>query len=152
MKEKVNRFERILKTRVKFREEEQLLLSDQKSEEDRLLSCLDALRSEKECAVTSFCMQQRELLTPQEMWFQRKSIDVIEKRICDGDSSLCDVRQEIEATEIRLLEKHREVQIMEKYISFMLDELKSVSQKNEQAEMDDIAGIRFGPAGRRRNS
>lgn len=149
MKEKVDRFERILKTRVKGREEEQLLLAGQKTEEEQIVSRLDTLRSQKERALVSFGMQQGMLLSPQEMWFQRKSIDVIEKHICDGDSSLCDVRQEIEATEVRLVEKHREVQIMEKYITSMVEEWRTTLQKNEQNEMDDIAGIRHCARGRK---
>lgn len=147
MKEKVDRFERILKTRVKKREEEQLLLADQKSEEEQIISRLDTLRSQKERALVSFSMQQGALFSPQEMWFRRKSIDVIEKHICDGDSSLCDVRQEIEATEARLVEKHREVQIMEKYITSIVEEWRTTLQKNEQNELDDIAGIRHGANG-----
>lgn len=149
MKDKVDRFERILKTRVKGREEEQILLADQKGEEEQLLSHLDILRSEKERALVSFGMQQGMLCTPQEMWFQRKSIDVIEKHICDGDTSLCDVRQAIEATEVRLVEKHREVQIMEKYISSIVEEWRTNRQKDEQKEMDDMAGIRHGSQGRK---
>jgi hypothetical protein len=47
------------------------------------------------------------------------------------------------------VEKHREVQIMEKYISSMVQEWRTTLQKNEQTEMDDIAGIRHGAHGRR---
>ena len=63
MKEKVDRFERILKTRVKGREEEQLLLAGQKSEEEQIVSRLDTLRSQKERALVSFGMQQGMLLS-----------------------------------------------------------------------------------------
>ena len=149
MKEKVDRFERILKTRVKGREEEQLLLAGQKSEEEQIVTRLDTLRSQKERALVSFSMQQGTLISPQDMWFQRKSIDVIEKHICDGDSSLCDVRQEIEATEVHLVEKHREEKKKKKYISSIVEEWRTTLQKNEQTEMDDIAGIRHGSHGRK---
>ena len=144
MKEKVDRFERLLKTRVKSREDEQLMLADQRSEEERILSSLEALHEQKNRALVSFEMQLETLSTPQEMWFQRRSIDVIAKRICDDDSTLCDVREDIEATEVRLVEKHRDVQIMEKYISSMVAEWRTVLLKNEQDELDDIAGIRHG--------
>lgn len=147
MREKVNRFQRILKTRVKIREEEQLILADQKSEEERLKTRLDMLHTEKKRAFDSFCDQQGALLTPGEMWFHRKSIDVADKRICDGNSSLCDVRQAIADTEVRLVEKHREVRIMEKYISTIVDEWREETLKSEQFEMDDIAGIRHGSGG-----
>ncbi|MDI9370227.1 MAG: flagellar export protein FliJ [Synergistaceae bacterium] len=144
MKEKVDRFQRILKTREKSREEEQLLLADQRGEEERLVTRLDVLHTEKKKAFDEFRTQQGELVSPREMWFHRRSIDVVDKRICDGNSSLCDVRQAIEATEVRLVEKHREVRIMENYITSMLDDWRTSILKSEQSEMDDIAGIRHG--------
>ena len=150
MKEKVDRFERILKTRVKSREEEQLLLADQRSEEERLMSCLEELHSEKKRAFDSFRMQQGTQLTVRDMWLGRRSIDVAEKRICEGNSSLCDIRQAIECTEVRLTEKHREVKIMENYISSIVDEWRAATLKSDQDEMDDIAGIRHSNGGARR--
>ncbi len=61
-----------------------------------------------------------------------------------GGESLCGVRQSIENTEARLLEKHRDVKVMQKYISFLVEDLQDESKKQEQSELDDIAGIRHG--------
>ncbi len=82
---------------------------------------------------------------------QKEAIDLLENRICSEGESLCGVRQSIEDTETRLLEKHRDVKAMEKYISFMVMDLQDEEKKREQSELDDIAGIRHGsPKERRR--
>ena len=142
MKNKVLRFEKILKTRIKGREEQQLLLSSEKKEEDRLVDLLRDLETKKKDALLSFCHQGKEPMTLQEMWFSRKAIDRVESCINDQGDILCSVRTTIEATEARLVERHRDVQIMEKYVSDLVDEWKDTVLKKEQIEMDDIACIR----------
>ncbi len=144
MEKKVRRFEKILRTRIKGREEQQLLLSSEKKEEDRLVDLLRDLETKKAEALLSFGLQGKNPLTVQEMWFSRKAIDRIESRICDEGDVLCSVRSTIEKTEARLVEKHRDVQIMEKYVSDLVDEWKAAALKREQGELDDIAGIRHG--------
>lgn len=150
MNAKVNRFERILKTKVKVRDDERILLSAEKQEEERILGVLESLGAEKDRAMASFGLQEGGLFTPQEMWFSRKTIDVLDNRICKEGDSLCGVRKSIEDTEIRLREKHRDVQIMEKYISAVVQEWKDGVKKSEQTELDDIAGIRHGSLRRER--
>ena len=142
MKNKVLRFEKILKTRIKGREEQQLLLSSEKKEEDRLVDLLRDLETKKKDALLSFCHQGKEPMTLQEMWFSRKAIERVESSICDQGDVLCSLRSSIEETEARLVEKHRDVQIMEKYVSDLVDEWKDTVLKKEQIEMDDIACIR----------
>ncbi len=142
MKNKVQRFEKILKTRIKGREEQQLLLSSEKKEEDRLVDLLRDLETKKKEALLSFGHQGKEPITVQEMWFCRKAIERVESTICDQGDVLCSVRTAIEETEARLVEKHRDVQIMEKYVSGLMDEWRNSVLKKEQIEMDDIAGIR----------
>ena len=144
MNAKVNRFERILKTKIKVRDDERLLLSMEKKEEERLLSVLETLGTEKEQALASFGSQKDETFTVQDIWFRRKAIDLLDSRICREGESLCGVRQSIENTEARLLEKHRDVKVMQKYISFLVEDLQDESKKQEQSELDDIAGIRHG--------
>ena len=144
MNAKVNRFERILKTKVKVRDDERILLSMEKKEEERLLSVLATLGTEKEQALASFGSQKDETFTVQDIWFRRKAIDHLDSRICREGESLCGVRQSIENTEARLLEKHRDVKVMQKYISFLVEDLQDESKKQEQSELDDIAGIRHG--------
>ena len=142
MKNKVQRFEKILRTRIKGREEQQLLLSSEKKEEDRLVDLLRDLETKKKDALLSFCHQGKEPMTLQEMWFSRKAIERVESSICDQGDVLCSLRSSIEETEARLVEKHRDVQIMEKYVSDLVDEWKDTVLKKEQIEMDDIACIR----------
>ena len=144
MEKKVRRYEKILKTRIRGREEQQLLLSSGKKEEDRLVDLLRNLEEKKEEALVIFGRQGEKPLTVQEMWFSRKAIDRIESRICDEGDVLCSVRSTIEATEACLVEKHRDVQIMEKYVADLVEEWKAAALRREQGELDDFAGIRHG--------
>jgi flagellar export protein FliJ len=127
---------------VKVRDDEQILLSLEKREEERLLSVLESLGTEREQALASFGSRKEETFTVQDIWLERKAIDLLENRICREGDSLCGVRQSIENTEARLLEKHRDVKVMEKYISFMVRDIQDETKKQEQSELDDIAGIR----------
>ena len=144
MIKKINRFERILKTREKVRDDERMVLSREKSEEERLVSLIDSLGSEKDKALNSFGAQGDESCTVEDLWFRRRAIDLIQDRICLEGDSLCSVRQAIVDSEARLLEKHKDVKVMEKYISIMVDDWQEEGKRQEQSELDDMAGIRHG--------
>ncbi len=142
MNAKINRFERILKTRVKVRDDEQILLSMERREEERLLDLIKSLGAERNRALHSFGDQEEEIFTAQDLWFRRQAIDFIEGRISQEDDVLSEVRDSIRDCEARLLEKHREVKVMEKYISHMVENMQEEEKRQEQTELDDIAGIR----------
>ena len=55
MNAKINRFERILKTRVKVRDDEQILLSFERREEERLMDLIENLGASRSRALDSFC-------------------------------------------------------------------------------------------------
>ena len=101
MNAKVNRFERILKTKIKVRDDERLLLSMEKKEEERLLSVLETLGTEKEQALASFGSQKDETHRAGYL-VQTKSHRPPYSRICwEGETSAGE--QSIENTEARLL-------------------------------------------------
>ena len=108
---------------------------------DRLFS----LEGEKSKAVEDFCGCGcgESTASCSELWFRRQFIDSIEDRIHEGRDSLQDVRQRIAGTEARLVERHRDVRVMETYV----DRLRAVDFQNrmeaEQLELDDVAMVRY---------
>lgn len=141
---RIDRFSRILKTREKLREEEQIRLRDQKNEEEGLLQKLSFLNTEKRTAFNRFStVSEGSILSTQEIWFHRQVVDVIDKRINKESDSLNSVRKTIADTETRLLEKHRDVKIMDKHIDNLVKTWNLEILTLEQQEIDDMAGIRF---------
>jgi flagellar export protein FliJ len=144
MFQKVDRFNRILKTREKLREEEQIRLRHQKNEEEGILEKLSYLNTEKKTAFDNFStVSGGAVLSTQEIWFHRQIVEVIDKDINRESSSLNLVRKKIVDTETRLLEKHKDVKIMDKYIDNLVKTINTEILFTEQQEIDDIACIRF---------
>ena len=146
MLQKIDRFNRILKTREKFREEEQIRLRNQRNEEDGIVEKLSFLNTEKKEAFNNFStMSDGAVLSTQELWFHRQVLDVIDKDINKESVSLNIVRKKIVDTENRLLEKHKEVKIMDKHINNLVNSWNAEVLLMEQQEIDDMASIRFSP-------
>ena len=146
MLQKIDRFNRILKTREKFREEEQIRLRNQRNEEDGIVEKLSFLNTEKKEAFNNFStMSDGAVLSTQELWFHRQVLDVIDKDINKESVSLNIVRKKIVDTENRLLEKHKEVKIMDKHINNLVNSWNAEVLLMEQQEIDDMASIRFAP-------
>jgi flagellar export protein FliJ len=143
---RVDRFTRILKTRERLREEEQIRLRDQRNEEDGLLKKLSYLNIEKKTAFDMFLtVSEGAILSTQEIWFHRQVVDVIDKSINTESTSLNSVRKRIVDTESRLMEKHRDVKIIDKHIDNLVKTWNTEILFIEQKEIDDIASIRFSP-------
>ena len=143
---RIDRFTRILKTREKLREEEQIRLRDEKNEEEGLLEKLSFLNKEKKTAFKNFStVSEGSVLSGLEIWFHRQVVDVIDKSINRESDSLNVVRQKIANTETRLLEKHKDVRIMDKHIDNLVRTWNAETLFIEQQEIDDMAGIRFVP-------
>ncbi|MCL2767222.1 MAG: flagellar FliJ family protein [Synergistaceae bacterium] len=141
---KINRFNRILKTRLKFREEEQIRLRDERNEEEGIVEKLSFLNTEKKTAYDNFStVSDGAVMSTQEIWFHRQVVDVIEKDIKKESISLNAVRNKITETEIRLLEKHKDVKIMDKHIDNLVNSWNTETLHMEQQEIDDVASIRF---------
>jgi len=144
MQQRIQRFSRILKLRENYRQEEQIILAEERQEEDELLNKIDFLSKEKSSAVAAFCGEAEKTVSLQEMWLQRQVIDVIEKRISSGNEHLSDVRRRIAGTEERLLERHRDVQVMETYVDNLKTDAGKEADSVEQIELDDIGVTRYG--------
>ena len=146
MTQKIDRFNRILKTREKFREEEQIRLRVQRNEEEGIVEKLSFLNTEKKVAFDNFStLSDGAVLSTQELWFQRQVVDVIDKDINKESISLNLVRKKIADTENRLLEKHKDVKVMDKYIDNLVNSWNTEVLLMEQKEIDDMASVRFIP-------
>ncbi|MCL1941674.1 MAG: flagellar FliJ family protein [Synergistaceae bacterium] len=144
MFQKINRFSRILKTREKLREEEQIRLRNQRNEEEGIMDKLSFLNTEKKTAFDNFStISDGAVLSTQEIWFHRQVVDVIDKNINKESVSLNLVRKKIADTEDRLLEKHKDVKIMDKHIDNLINTWNTEILLMEQQEIDDMASIRF---------
>ncbi|MCL2010198.1 MAG: flagellar FliJ family protein [Synergistaceae bacterium] len=144
MQQRIQRFNRILKLRENYRQTEQVTLAEEQREEDTVLRRLDSLGKEKLSAVDAFRGETERTVSLQDIWLQRQTIDVIEKHIDSGRENLSDVRRRIAGTEERLMEKHRDVRLMETYVDNLKVNAGITANEAEQVELDDIAVIRYG--------
>ena len=87
------------------------------------------------------------MVSATELWFQRQFIDAIDTDIIKDKNSLSEVRNRITNTEARLVEKHKDVRVMETYI----DHLKEINFQQqleaEQNELDDVATMQYSRKG-----
>ncbi len=146
MQQRIQRFSRILKLRENDRKTEQIILGEERREEGEVLRRLDALGSEKSKALGAFCSDKEKTFSCQEIWFQRQSIDVIEKHIDKSRQNLDNVQQRIVGTEERLVERHRDVRAMEGYVDQLTVNARKAFFDAEQIELDDIAMMRYAHA------
>ena len=139
MYQRVKRFNRILKIREDSRREEQAILASERREEMDVLDRLAALETEKTTAVREFSKAGEQGMSGTQLWFQRQFIDAIDTDIARGHVSLNDVRQRIAGTEARLVERHKDVRVMEAYIGHLKEAAFKEELDAEQIELDDVA-------------
>ena len=147
MNERISRFNRILKIREDSRKNEQAILAAERSEEREVIAHISQLEGEKKQAISDFSRAGGQAVSATDLWFQRQFIDAINTDILRGQDSLAEVRTRIAGTEARLVERHKDVRIMETYI----DKLKEADFHEqlgiEQNELDDVATMQFSRKG-----
>ena len=147
MNERISRFNRILKIREDSLRNEQAVLAAERSEEQAVINHLTELETEKNQAIKDFSKTGEKMISATELWFQRQFIDAIDTDIIKGKNNLTEVRNRITNTEARLVERHKDVRIMETYI----DHLKEINFQEElgieQNELDDVATMQFSRRG-----
>lgn len=147
MQQRIAKFNRILKIREDSRRNEQAILAAERSEEKAVLEHISQLEGEKAQAIHDFGQAGAQAVSANDLWFQRQFISAIDTDIAKGQTSLADVRNRILGTEARLVERHRDVRIMETYIDH-LKEADFQEQLNiEQNELDDVATMQFSRKG-----
>ena len=147
MQQRIAKFNRILKIREDSRRNEQAILASERSEELAVINHLTQLENEKTQAIKDFSNSNDKMISVNELWFQRQFIDAINTDINKGKDALTEVRNRIIGTEARLVEKHKDVRIMETYI----DHLKAINFAEqlgiEQNELDDVATMQYSRKG-----
>ena len=147
MHERIARFNRILKIREDSRKNEQAILASERSEEREVIAHITQLEGEKKQAISDFSRAGGKAVSATDLWFQRQFIDAINTDITRGQDALSEVRTRIADTEARLVERHKDVRIMETYI----DHLKEADMQEqlgiEQNELDDVATMQFSRKG-----
>jgi len=147
MQQRIARFNRILKIREDSRRNEQAILAAERSEERAVMSHISQLENEKAQAIQDFSKTGSKMISATDLWFQRQFIDAIDTDIVKDKNSLNEVRNRITNTEARLVEKHKDVRVMETYI----DHLKEINFQEqlgiEQNELDDVATMQYSRKG-----
>ncbi len=147
MQQRIAKFNRILKIREDSRKNEQAILAAERSEERAVINHITQLEGEKAQAIRDFSTTGEKIISATDLWFQRQFIDAIDTDIHKGKESLNEVRGRIINTEARLVERHKDVKIMETYIG-RLKELNFQEELGiEQNELDDVATMQFSRKG-----
>ena len=147
MQQRIAKFNRILKIREDSRKNEQAILAAERSEERAVMDHLTQLEGEKAQAILDFSNSGGQAISATDLWFQRQFIDAINTDITRGQNSLAEVRNRIIGTEARLVEKHRDVRIMETYIDHLKEADFQEQLGIEQNELDDVATMQFSRKG-----
>jgi flagellar export protein FliJ len=143
MANELNRFRRVLHVREVEREITQGELAVKMREEESILDRLNRIKATHDSALEDFCSGRDCLISPQQLWFERQNLDLIEKRLDEDKHELEDCRARIEETKGVLLENHRNVQIMEHFVDKLKvrDDKKTIG--DEQNNLDDINSMRY---------
>lgn len=147
MQQRIARFNRILKIREDSRKNEQAILAAERSEERAVMDHIAQLEGEKVQAIRDFSTAGAQAVSATDLWFQRQFIDAINTDILRGKDSLAEVRSRILGTEARLVEKHKDVKIMETYIDHLKEADFQEQLGIEQNELDDVATMQFSRKG-----
>lgn len=143
MGNEVARFKRVLHIRETERDISQSGLAAKEAEEEAILKGLNATREKKENALAEFCSGEERVISRQQLWFERQNLDIIDQDLDSQNACLEHCRHEIEEKKDELLERHRIVQLMDKYV----DKLKARDFKKalaaEQNNLDDITAMRY---------
>lgn len=139
----VKRFQKVLHVREVERSITQGELAEKIREESNILEKLDAMNERRERALTDFCSDHGTLISPQQLWFERQSIDLMDRTIDTEKKELETCRRQIEETKDQLVEKHRNVQLMERHVDKLLTRDRKLMLTAEQNVLDDITSIRY---------
>ena len=147
MQQRIAKFNRILKIREDSRKNEQAILAAERSEERAVMDHLTQLEGEKTQAIRDFSNAGGKAISATDLWFQRQFIDAINTDIMRGQNSLTEVRTRISNTEARLVERHKDVKIMETYIDHLKEANFQEQLGIEQNELDDVATMQYSRKG-----
>ena len=143
MASEVVRFKKVLHVREVERTVTQSELAEKMNQEREIQERVCEMETLHESALDDFCAHADELLSPQQLWFERQNLDAMEKDLDFGKKQLEFCRNEIEEKKVVLVEKHRNVQLMEKYVDKLKERANKKMLDAEQNNLDDITSMRY---------
>lgn len=137
------RFTKVLHVREVERQITQGELAERMQQESTIMKRLDVMQEKRDKALDAFCTGHECVISPQQLWFERQNIDMMERSLDTGKRELAACRQQIEETKGILVEKHRNVQLMEKHVEKLRTRDHKLMLAAEQNSLDDITSMRF---------
>jgi flagellar export protein FliJ len=143
MSKEVVRFNRVLHVRVVERDITQTELAGRLIEEGAIVGRINEAETERNSALDDFCASRGETISPQQLWFERQNIDVMERRLSSDKQELEMCRGKIEETRTELISRHQNVQLMERYVGKLKERSDKAIIDIEQKNLDDITSMRY---------
>lgn len=143
MASEVVRFKRVLHIREVERTVTQSELAEKLNQEREIQDRVTEMESQCDEAFEEFCAHGGEVVSPQQLWFERQNLDAMEQNLDFGKKQLEFCRNEIEETKVVLVEKHRNVQLMERYVDRLKERAAKEMLAAEQNNLDDITSMRY---------
>ncbi|MDR3164100.1 MAG: flagellar export protein FliJ [Synergistaceae bacterium] len=142
-KKEVVRFKKVLHVRTVERDMARSELAERMAEEGAILGRINEVENMRDDAVASFCIPSGSAVSPQELWFARQSIDMMERKLANDRHELDTCRGKIEETKAELLTRHQNVQLMARYVGRLEEKADKALLDAEQKNLDDIVSMRF---------
>jgi flagellar export protein FliJ len=101
------------------------------------------METKRESALDEFCSVRDDAVSAQQLWLERQNIDRIDQNLSDGRQELKTCRYKIEETKAELLERHQNVQLMERHVNRLEERAAKEELNLEQKKLDDIVSMRY---------
>jgi flagellar export protein FliJ len=137
------RFKRVLHVREVERDITQGELAVKIKEEEVIQERINEIEASRDDALADFCAGRDCVISPQQLWFERQNLEIMEKKLNNNRQELADCRCEIEEKKVVLVQKHQNVQIMERYVEKLDESDHRKAIASEQSNLDDITSMRF---------
>ncbi|MDR1885891.1 MAG: hypothetical protein LBQ56_06410, partial [Synergistaceae bacterium] len=92
MANQLTRFKRVLHVREVERDITQGELAVKMKEEEGLIERISDIEARRDDAMADFCAGRESVISPQQLWFERQSLDLIEKNLSSNKRELEDCR------------------------------------------------------------
>ena len=143
MSKEVVRFNKVLHVREIERGITQTELAGRLLEEGAIVGRINEMETKRDSALDDFCATRVETISPMELWWERQNIDLMERKLSNDRQELETCRVKIEETRTELVERHQNVQLMERYVGRLKDKANKAMIDAEQKNLDVITSMRY---------
>ncbi|MDR3354043.1 MAG: hypothetical protein LBO21_03305 [Synergistaceae bacterium] len=143
MSNQLLRFKKVLHVREVERDITQGELAVKMKEEEVIRERINEIEATRDFAMAEFCAGRDCVMSPQQFWFERQNIEIMEKNLSENRQELDDCLCEIESKKDVLIQRHQNVQIMERYVGKLSESDHRKIIAAEQNNLDDITSMRF---------